>query len=182
VVIIVKHREYDLLNWQRLLHPRREGTYTMGQEFLSGGAALTLLAIVAVLLVGILVALIGILRRPPASVVDGLWEAVAELNRAVRHHVEVNAVLALVDNYQERPQALENLRGYSRQVVAAALTFRLNSLSAQHQSLESGILQDRQIQAAAGTPSIYDRRIAELQERADQVLERLLAELEPADN
>lgn len=94
-------------------------------------------AVIIVLLFGIFICVVAVaavvfLRRQPQQpqIALEIREAVQELNIAVQSHVRLNAVMALIDQFVERPELMANLVEYSRQEVAAALLQRLNQLGA----------------------------------------------------
>ena len=94
--------------------------------------------------VGLLSYACFILRRNTAP--SAVSRALQELDAAVRQHVQVNAVLALAEQFQDRPELLDHVAGYAQQTVAAALLHRVNMLAAAHESLERSLSQALQLQ------------------------------------
>ena len=60
-----------------------------------------------------------------------------------KHHVEVEAVLALVTEIESQPERRIDLAEYSRQVVDAALVHRVNTLAACLKKIETSLLRQR---------------------------------------
>lgn len=79
-------------------------------------------------IVGTLVVIALLLVDRRKATVGGLDDALDHLNQEAKHYVQVNAVLALVEQFEERPELIANLQDYSRQVVAAALLTRVNAI------------------------------------------------------
>lgn len=93
-------------------------------------AALSLLAVIAILLTTLLVIAVRYIRNRQSIITDSLRQAIAELNKAITHHAQVAAVVALIEQYDDRPELFDNLADYSDQVVGAALFHRVNALAA----------------------------------------------------
>lgn len=92
---------------------------------------LSSLAVVAVVTIVITLMVIAHrLRNLGSYRLEGtIDQAVARLGQATQHYVEVNAILALVDQFEERPELMTRLGEYSRQVVAACILQQLNTVS-----------------------------------------------------
>lgn len=67
-------------------------------------------------------------RSNNPAIVAALTTAMSELSETAKHYVQVNAVLALAKTFEDNPDLLGKLSGYSEQVVGAALLHRVNSL------------------------------------------------------
>lgn len=101
-------------------------------------------------------------------------EAIARLGEATQHYTTVNAVLALTEQFQERPELMEKLTEYSRQVVAAALLTRANGIANDIKVVQRELSQDERNLAQYGTHYQQDvrrnrTRLAELQLDLDAV-------------
>jgi hypothetical protein len=89
-----------------------------------------LLIIIAGLLFIIAATVTSSMRRSPVVplIASGLDDAIKRFGQAVQHHVEVNAVLALTEQFQSDPNLLPKLSEYSRQAVSAALLYRVDQI------------------------------------------------------
>ena len=132
---------------------------------------IALLALIAVLL-GVLAGMIWRREYSSRASVE-IYEALEVLDSNVRHHVQVNAVLALLDQFQEQPELMSNLAEYSRREVAAALFYRVNSLGADLQLAQDRLSHWNQEDARYRH---YEQEVVETQARVD----RIKAELEAA--
>ncbi len=98
------------------------------------------------------------------------------LSSETQHFVAVNAVLALTEQFERDPELITRLDGYADQVVAAALTYRVNSLGEQHKIAMDQLANQRRLQGERG--SLYDKGVA----RLERSTEHLCQQLEEARN
>lgn len=56
-------------------------------------------------------------------------DAIERLGNATRHYTEIQAILALTEQFQDRPDLMQQLSEFSSQTVAAALMVRINGVS-----------------------------------------------------
>ena len=150
------------------------------------------LCFAALSVLGMIVALAAVVRlyrRPSDAFVTNVESALQRMGEGVQHYVQVNAVLALTANFENNPQLVHNLSGYSDQVVAAALAYRLDSLGGQLKSAMAQLKHKRKDQCEFG--SVYNRDVqrleeivAELQTQMDsvhyQIRQRFGKEITPA--
>lgn len=138
------------------------------------GIGLVVIALLAALLiVGLLT-----LRRPnTSSSIQGVVnEAIEQLDKTIRHHMEVNAILALMDTFEDRPELTSQLATYSRQTVAATLLYRVNSLAAQLKTAGDQLTKARQGQGGDSTYfGVYDDRVKRLEPIVTALTQQLQA-------
>jgi hypothetical protein len=135
---------------------------------------LSAIAITAIL---ILITLVVIARQLwlglyGSRVTQSIEEAVKNLGTATRHYTEVQAVLALTEQFQNRPDLAAKLNEYSRQTVAAALMVRINGVASDIKTVQSELTHHRMM-LAKGHNSFQTNV-----NRAEQMLQRLQQELE----
>ncbi|MBI2797969.1 hypothetical protein HYX70_01545 [Candidatus Saccharibacteria bacterium] len=133
--------------------------------------------IIALAIVGLVVFIVfevyaGRVRRP--RIAFEIQEAIEQLNAATRHHVQVQAVLALMDQFVEHPELMANLAEYSRQTVATALLNRVNTLGADLEVAQKALSSARQ--SYVRYPS-FEQDVR----RAEIWVEQLLLQLEDAN-
>lgn len=87
--------------------------------------------LLGVIAVATVIVAIALLRPQSAALQKSIGDAIEHLGAAVQHHVEVNAVLALTRQFESDPGRIEQLGNYSRQTVAAALAYHVDSLGSQ---------------------------------------------------
>jgi hypothetical protein len=127
--------------------------------------------IIGLLAVGVIVLLMQLARsrsnRADVAAAREIDQAIERLGEATQHHVQVNAVLALTEQFQQRPELINRLGEYSRQVVAAAIMTRINGI-ANDIKVVQGVLSQNEKSVAngyAGHTSIKRNKakLAELQ-------------------
>lgn len=101
-----------------------------------------LLVVIAVLLLVVIVLLILLPRRRWISQYEltldpTMREQVADIGKGIRHHAEVSAVLGLMDQLAEQPDAVERLRDYPETVRAAAWLHYINRLGSDLQKAQT---------------------------------------------
>jgi F0F1-type ATP synthase membrane subunit b/b' len=105
---------------------------------------------------------------------DSISNALEQLDEAARAHVQVTTVISLVEAMHENPQLIDNITPYTRDVMAAALVNKVNTLAASLQDAETKLARARKSYAFyAGdvmSSSAYGRQVS--------VLENLAAELQ----
>lgn len=114
-------------------------------------------------------------RHVPADQrsVQVINEAVERLSQATVHHVEVNAVLALTQQFRARPELLASLSDYSRELVGAALLARVNALG-NDVSVVVKQLSVEERRVANGYTS-HQADVARLSARRDELLAEIVA-------
>jgi hypothetical protein len=137
-----------------------------------------LLVIIAGLLVIIAVALIKSMQRNP--IVPLIDDAIERFGQAAQHHAEVNAVLALTQQFQSDPDLLARLPEYSREVVAAALLFRVNTIGNDIKQVQMELSRARASRASSAGSTVMEPHYRGSVENIEQQLEHLLAELAEA--
>ena len=100
------------------------------------------IAIIALLLV-IAVSVIVLVLKKPQGVISVDTKPLKELMAGFKHHVEVEAVLALVTEIASRPELKINLAQHSQQIVDAALAHRVNMLGASLQKIGTELARER---------------------------------------
>lgn len=111
------------------------------------------------------------------NLISEFRKAFSELETATRAHVQVNAVLALLDEFQNRPEVIENLAEYSRQSVAAAITQQINSTASDIATVSEKLSTHRE--NLAGCKHEIDRSNYQKQVNyAESMLDRLQRKLE----
>lgn len=106
----------------------------------------------SILLVGVIAALVVIALqlnklRKTNPFGNSINEALDQLENATRAHTEITAVLSLVETMHERPELMNNITPFTRDVWAAALVNRVNNLSAALSETESKLLKARRTNA-----------------------------------
>ncbi|HEX7484450.1 MAG TPA: hypothetical protein VF281_04865 [Candidatus Saccharimonadales bacterium] len=103
-----------------------------------------LMFIIAVVLLAIIVVLLTrLLRKPmgPRNVEfllnTNVEEVLERVGKGVKHHADVSAVLALMDQIEEHPDAIKRLQEYPEMVRAAAWLHYINCLGADLQSAQN---------------------------------------------
>ena len=109
--------------------------------------------------------------QPTNTIATEIIEATVRLGQEVQHHVEVNAVLALVEDFHNNPQLLANLSEYSQQVLGAALLLRVNALGNDIQ-VTAGCLSSARNDMAHGYYGA-DKRAARLSADLTELYEEL---------
>lgn len=135
---------------------------------------LSAIAITAIL---ILITLVVIARQLwlglyGSRVTQSIEEAVKNLGIATRHYTEVQAVLALTEQFQNHPDLAAKLNEYSRQTVASALMVRINSVAADIKMVQTKLSEHRKWLADGYTS--YQAKVT----RDEQMLKHLHQELE----
>ncbi len=130
---------------------------------------LSAIAITAIL---ILITLVVIARQLwlglyGSRVTQSIEEAVKNLGTATRHYTEVQAVLALTEQFQSRPDLAAKLNEYSRQTVAAALMFRINGVASDIKMAQTQLSNHRK--ALADGLTSYQAKVT----RDEQMLKHL---------
>jgi len=110
-----------------------------------------LLAIMTGVLIYIAVQMRNNKRIGAVGIVETIDEAVTRFDGAIRHHTEVNAVIALTEAVGRHPELIDNLQAYSHDVVAAALINRLNSLGNDYAETLSNLSERRRRQSQSPT-------------------------------
>jgi hypothetical protein len=113
-----------------------------------------LLIIVVVLLFVIAAVLIRMLFKPTPvrnvsfelTLEKDIDEALARLGAGIKHHATVSAVLALMDQIEEHPDAIERLKEYPETVRAAAWLHYINRLGADLQHAQNRLSAAHQSQ------------------------------------
>lgn len=134
-----------------------------------------LIGAIAILQIIIIIVLLRSQSRSP-QIVDEINAAIKQLGDTTKHYVQVNAVLAMTESFADNPQLLLQLRGYSDQVVAAALLTRVNGLGQQIEVTQSNLNSCESNLARVGAHH-GKTRVDELTNR----LNHLLKELESAN-
>ena len=103
-----------------------------------------------------------------AAVTESIDCAVERLDGSIRHHTEVNAVLALTEAAGRNPELLNNLESYSHDVVTASLLLRVNTLGNDYQAAQLALTRMRRSQMEStrtdnGTMSYYEGQIERLE-------------------
>lgn len=134
-----------------------------------------LLIVCVVLLGAILVTAVAALRRfwhPERPVEATIRAALREMDAAIRHHVTVNAVVSSIAQLRERPEAIEQLISYPRDVVAAAMLYRINCLGEQQRAAcdRLTVLRSCQLGAEGSNFDADVRRVGTLVETLGQEL------------
>lgn len=106
---------------------------------------------------------------------NAIEQALSRLSDGVKHHVEVSAVLAILDKFDGRPELIERLAAYSDQVVAAALLFRINNAAANLKRVLEDLHTMRGLLAGDTTSQYYQRQIRDLEEARETLTEQLFA-------
>lgn len=133
--------------------------------------------LIVVLLVVIAVGVIALLRRPRNLIaVDPA--PLKELMANFTHHVEVDAVLALVNRIASQPELKIGLAEYGQQVVDAALAYRMNALASSLKEINDNITQQRGYLASTSTSYAtthrqYTNNVAALEAQATAVQSQL---------
>lgn len=113
---------------------------------------LSAIAITAILILVTLVVIARNLRDTSGQrIARSIDDAVERLGTATRHFTEVNAVLALTEQFQDRPDLVAKLNEYSRQTVAAALMTRINGVASDIKTVQSELAHDRKMVAQSYT-------------------------------
>ncbi len=137
-----------------------------------------LLGVCAILLFVIVALLVMMLRRmesPETKIVLEIDDVIERLNQEIKQNVKVHAVMALLEQFEERPDLLSQLPKYSRQVLASALFARVNAL---HANIE--VVQRELSKAEARMAEGQSEWISAITARTAR-LKELTAELEAAD-
>lgn len=135
------------------------------------------LSVIAVMVILILITLVVIARQLwlglyGSRVTQSIEEAVKNLGTATRHYTEVEAVLALTEQFQHHPDLAAKLNEYSRQTVAAAMMFRINGVASDIKMVQTELSKHRK--ALADGLTSYQAKVT----RDEQMLQRLHQELE----
>ena len=134
---------------------------------------LSVIAVMAVLILIFLILIMHNLRNTSSQrIAKSIDDAVERLGAATRHHTEVNAVLALAEQFEHRPDLVERLSEFSSQTVAAALMVRINGVASDIKTVQSELAQDRRMVAKGYTG--HQGRV----NRNEQMLQHLHQELE----
>lgn len=105
---------------------------------------------IVMLLLIIACGVLALLLRPRMQIsVD--TKPLKELMAGFTHHVEVEAVLALVTAIESRPELKINLAQHSQQIVDAALAHRVNTLGACLQKIGDELVRQRGYLASTST-------------------------------
>lgn len=118
----------------------------------------TLLVAVIVLLAALLVVLVVVARRlreavskaavsaTEAVVGSAAENAARRIGAAAEHYAAVEAAMERARRYKNNPQLLNELAGFSNQVVAGVLMTYLDALVEQHRTVNKGLQQQRVLQ------------------------------------
>jgi len=110
-----------------------------------------------------------------SMIVAAIDQATENLSQSVQHYTHVNAVLALTETFTDQPELLDRLSGYSKQVVAAALMYRVNELGEDLRVAQDSLSYAERYPHYAVTikarRASVDRLITELQEANTAVQE-----------
>lgn len=114
-----------------------------------------ILAIISGLLFVIALCLVALLRKQWTNQVDvqlsaGIDEAITRLGQATQHYVDVNAVVAMVRQLDEHPDALELIKSYPESVRAAAWLHCINTLGSSLQEAQSQLAQKNKMRGQFG--------------------------------
>ncbi len=134
------------------------------------GIAVLVLGIIAVVF-GLIVLSMLVRQRSSRVMSIAIGDALEQVKQDTRHYVAVNAVLGLTERFTQNQELVQRLAEYSDQVVAAALTYRLNSLGEQYQTIMGHLEKLRDQQGAHG--KIYDDAVDHLERQAAHVLQQL---------
>jgi hypothetical protein len=138
--------------------------------------AYVLLFLIGFMALMLVILAIGQRRNKPSSIISAeILKATEAFGQAVQEHTQVNAVLALMEQFQDSPELLRNLSGHSHQVMAAALLSRVHQLGADIKVVE-GLLSSARNSEAHGSPGAREKV-----ERLETTLKGLFAKLESAD-
>lgn len=133
-----------------------------------------LLTVIAVTLVVICITLWVVMRRMmPSYFTRPINATIERLGEATRHYTEVNAILALTEQFKSRPDLVERLNEFGDQTVAAALMVRMNGVANDIKVTQTELTRWRK-KVAEGYANSYQKRITE----AEQQLKHLQEELE----
>ena len=99
-------------------------------------------------------------------------DAIERLGAATRHFTEVNAVLALTEQFQDRPELMQRLSEFSSQTIAAALMVRINGVASDIKMAQAQLSRHRK--GALDGYSTYPAAVA----RDEQMLQHLHQELD----
>jgi len=133
----------------------------------AGGAVLMTMLVFSVLITR--------LRQSLIYVVDNTLE---RLTKGVQHYDAVNAVLALTEQFQQNPELVQELQGYTDQVLAAALSYRVDSLGKQLATAMDQLATARSNQGSFGSYGShrhYDSEVKRLENSVQDVQQQLEA-------
>ena len=103
--------------------------------------------ILGCLILGALIAITLLLGRQNAQNVNPLDASIAkaleQIENGARAHAQVTTVVSLVETLQDRPELLEAIAPYTREVQAAALVNQVNNLAAALEDAEAKLLTAR---------------------------------------
>jgi hypothetical protein len=144
---------------------------------------LTLFVLMLGLIVVLLAAILGVQlwdrdsargagKYASAAVTQAIDAAVERLDTAIRHHVDVVAVLEAARQFTGEPDLPQHLSAYSDQVVAAALMYRVNTLAAQYQTAIGQLSMAREEHGRVGGSDLA-RRVSQRQALVDEILGQL---------
>ena len=105
-----------------------------------------LLFTIVMLLNLIAIILFALLRKQQTapkmiSIAPGVDEAIERLKQSVEHHVDVSAVVGMINSFDTHPGALERLKNYPEDVRAAAWLHYINGLGAALQRAQKSLKQ-----------------------------------------
>lgn len=146
---------------------------------------LVVTALLVMILIAILITIVVLARKrsannqPNVLTVDtvSLTEAVQRITNASAHAAQVSAVLSLVEQLEEHPDALERIREYPQLVVAATRVHYVNTLGSDLQYAQDQLSKAHRGQLNARYS--YDRNRAIKAEQA--LVDALQAKLETAE-
>lgn len=124
----------------------------------AGGAVLMTMLVFSVLITR--------LRQSLIYVVDNTLE---RLTKGVQHYDAVNAVLALTEQFQQNPELVQELQGYTDQVLAAALSYRVDSLGKQLATAMDQLATARSNQGSFDSYRHYDNKVKRLENSVQDV-------------
>lgn len=142
-----------------------------------------LIVIAGLLFVSCITLVLLVYRLRPASqerIANTIRAAFDDVTKASTAHLQANAVLALVDQFVARPEVAANLAEYSRQLVAAAITTRINATAADIKTVSQQLSAERK-DVAAGYSS-HRPRVKECEAMLEHLQQQLNALYELGQN
>lgn len=139
--------------------------------------SIVLLIVIAALLIGVLIVLVK--RRKPTTVVLDTTGFTAELDRIMKstaHAAEVSAVLGLMKDLEDHPDALALIAEYPKTVQAAAWMHRINRLGSDLQAAQTMLSHAHQQTG----PYMHEYRIDEARKACQQHVDNLQSKLDAA--
>ena len=142
--------------------------------------SIVLLIVIAALLIGVLIVLVK--RRKPTTVVLDTTGFTAELDRIMKstaHAAEVSAVLGLMKDLEDYPDALALIAEYPKTVQAAAWMHGINQLGSDLQAAQTMLSHAHQ-QTGPYAPGKFYGNLAASQEAQQRHVDNVQAKLDAA--